>query len=424
MHRLTRTFCLTVVSCLSLLPGDSVSALEDVPGPTLVDLIERADKVKVPGGAGWETLMAQTKVLKNAATLACTTKDQEALERADKALANMVDRAREEDDDYTRDNLLACRSEVLAALGRWEQARGLAWEIPSQEVRASAYASIAIQRALAGDREQYKKELDEALKLLQQINQIDNRRDAEEREFTEYYAASILQSLIDSLVLSDAQPKDASIAELNRLAAMFEKLELSEPARAEVHCILAYGYCRLELREEARPWIKRVEPALIKERKKMDELGPDDDWMTYGVDYTYYRMAVVYTILGDDEAAAAAVSKIAEQATRQMASAYQAPCFAKRGEVQKAAEHLATIVDYALKAHDIVNQGGPGRDDEQWDDYSANDVFWDLYVAAEVAVNLGDDAQLKRLRDGVDKPVYAIAIDSGEAYARRNPFSK
>jgi tetratricopeptide (TPR) repeat protein len=408
--------CLIVFMIAVCCVGRSADAQDQAPGPNLIDLIDRVDQIEVPGGEDWETVDLQAEVLFNAAYLACWTNDKPAMRHADKALQRYIALAQDAGNTYSRDTLMTARAELLAYEGKWEAARDLAWAIPPQAERALAYAKIAGHRARKGDRAGYERELDEALELLDQIIQVDTRRDPDEQEFVAYYAQNTLLWLIDDLVLTDAFHEQASMKELKRLAGLFEAIDLSAPARAEVQSMLAYGYAALGAKDEALTLLKRAEPALQQERERVAKLSEEDKWLAYGADFAYSRQVHAYGFLGDFDAAARTLDKIDDRTLREMTSAYLAPYHARHDQDEQAAERLKQAVDFALASHRA--DARDEAEDELRRDKSPVDVYWDLYVAAEVAGCLDDDAQLKRLREAVAAPVYKIAIDSGEAWGR------
>lgn len=418
----SRTAVLIIATLLCL----QATAQEAANPLALTELLKRAEVVSSFEKDELESLSLRADAINIPAALAGWNKDMPAMRLADQALARLITAAQDSQDNSTRDRLMADRCDVLAAMGQWEAAGQLAWEIPRHQDRSFAMAIIAVARARSGDAESYQEGVEHAFKLVKQLILIDERRDPEERVWPSYMAESILQLCIDEVVLAGARPNADAIQELKRLGERVEALSLKEGAQAAAYSLIAYGYARLGSEQQARAWIKRAEPGLKKELEYAANPDPDNPktaWLYYGAEPVLYQQWRAYCEMGDLAAAKTIFTKLADAEYYEFVKPYFAIYLADQGEAELASTYLKDSVQFAFDQEaTLIGPEDPEVEDWMW--ITSSEVYWHFFVAAESATNMNDQAQLARLRGGAKNEFTKLAIDCGVAWAAHRPFIK
>lgn len=399
--------------------------------PGLVALLERAEAIKPLVGDERDALTLRGGAVVMVGQMAWWSGDEQAMQQADQALERLTRTAIDEDEEYTRDFVMSARCELLAAMGRFGEAEKLAWMIPDQAVRARSEAMIAWQVARRGDPAGYRAQMAKALRMMDEVIRADAARDPEDSAFPAYTLISMVRYSVNDLILAGVWSAEQSLEELNWLAEQYGKLPLGDGgARAELLGILAYAYASLGQKDAALTRLKLAEVAIAAEQKAVDALDPDDQWMAHGVDGAYYEAAIAYAKLGEEALANAAIEKMGNGFSKQLARMYVLPYKAEHGGRAEAWAALRPLVDQTLEAHRVVKargkQDGLGEidEDDPWIDYDAHAVFWQVYGIAEVETNLGDRREITRLRAKLPDKMSQLALDMGSAWAKIRPMVK
>lgn len=359
-----------------------------------------------------------------AALLAWLAGDKEAIATAYTVLMEIAKDAGDEEDDFTRDYTRSYICLMLAAQGKGEEAERKARAIPTRTYRSYTIGLLAAERARAGDKAGYRRLSKESLDLLEATLKADLLLAEDMREWPSWSAWVLMDLWLDEAVYSGMLSTQEAKADLVAIAKRFADMGLEPGAEAEALGAVATGLADLGETALAWQWYGKASAALLAEQQRLNALGGDDEDWTYGVEPALIDMTRALIIMGDDEAAMAAVDQIGGYGMGAIANCIVATHLIRSGKPAEARPLLGEaelfIADVDKGIRELMDKRADG-DNDFFAEYDSTSLFWDAYGIASDIARAGDIKRLERMIDMAKTPYMKIALQLGWLRATYQP---